>query len=374
MATYTQQHDISVPMPDYEATQAYYEVQNVAAAFLHDYSEDTYTDYTDEANDAVAGDVPLLPSPIGVHDGFLVGGAVKFDFVTFDINTAGTPAYATVYYYWNGSAWIPLAEHVDYIYDSVGGFQTAGLVRFCLKSQPDDWAAQTIGARSAYYLRFSYSSGGVTVYPVANQIWLGTWSQALTAEWSDTMAIDDTQSGQFLFDVNPAFSDNMAIDDTQPGQFAPVVDFVRSWSDLMDITDLTDSQGMQFQINVVFADVLDMGDELDMEMLAKYFARSWSDVMAVSDALAFDFSKILSDVVDITDDGGLVFNFRLNMQDIMEIVDLGIREWGFRVDFHDIMTIVDSILWRGDYPAPVYLRFSARRPQITIYTKAVKKQ
>ena len=56
--------EISIPLVTYEIDTSYYEVENVAAAFLFDASGPTYTDYTDEANDAVAGDVPLLPEQL----------------------------------------------------------------------------------------------------------------------------------------------------------------------------------------------------------------------------------------------------------------------------------------------------------------------
>lgn len=400
MATYEEELDIQIPLPSisetvelgrtpfdqeiplpsiYEST-AYYEVENVAAAFLYDHSAPSYTDYTDEANDPVSGDVPLLLD-VGagsVGDGFLVGAASKFDFITFEINTAGVGSYAIPCQYWNGTGWTTIGVPTGLIYTTINSFKTTWLVRATLKEQPADWAAMTVDGKYCYYLFFEWQSGTYTVAPIADQIWLGRWTVAYTATWSDIMTIDDSAETALVFGVSPVWSDHMDIDDTKAGQFSLVKTFIREWSDLMIITDLTDTEGMHFQINVVFDDLLDMSDELDMEMLAKYFSRSWTDTMSISDdapaGLIFEFAKIFSDVFTITDTGGLVFNFGLNLSDIMDIVDLGIREWGFAIDFHDIMTIVDSILWQGDYPAPVYLRFSARRPQITIYTKEVKKK
>jgi len=131
-------------------------------------------DFTDEANDAVADDVPLLPDPKSDGDGFLVGANVKFNWILFNMSMAGVGSCTITWQYWDGSAW----QSLNVIYDSTSDFKVTGLSRVHIV-KPSDWIKRSVISKTLYWLFGEASSGTMTTQPVATQLWVGNYAPSL---------------------------------------------------------------------------------------------------------------------------------------------------------------------------------------------------
>ena len=155
------------------------------AAILDDNA--SYTDYTTEANSAVADDdVNLLPAtPVANQDGFIMGHAEPFTRLKIDVTTAGTGGFTITWQYWNG-AWTSLSG----VSDGTSSFSVAGRneVSWTL---PGDWATTTINSQGPYYyIRALYTAGSVTVVPLAKKITLDVTRYRPTGDESRTITSD----------------------------------------------------------------------------------------------------------------------------------------------------------------------------------------
>ena len=134
--------------------------------FLHDVSVG-YTDYTAEAREDTANDVPLLPSPIGAGDALYVGLQNNLPFI-IEINqtTAGAGTYTISLTYWNGASWVSLSEvgEIPY-YDH----KSVDLVRSAW-AFPSNAVAVDVNGQTAYWVKISYVSGTLTTQPLAGRI------------------------------------------------------------------------------------------------------------------------------------------------------------------------------------------------------------
>jgi len=118
----------------------------------------TYTEDTEDAGDALTGDILFMPASEGVGDGCVFGHEDKFSQLNITISTAGTVG-AGVWEYWNGTAWAALTD----VTDGTNQLKATPGVYTVTYAIPDDWAEQTLDTdRNFYFLRFRVT----TVYTV----------------------------------------------------------------------------------------------------------------------------------------------------------------------------------------------------------------
>lgn len=164
---------LSVPIPSISipATSLYPGLA-VDGFVAHDETP-TDTDQTAEANEGTANDMNLMPAVlVGNGDGFFIGLASLWDWVTFKLGTAGAGTYTITWKYWtSGAAWanLPIIE------DQTANLKTTGfkLLRF---SRPVDWAVKTIaGIADLYWIYAWATEGTMTVQPKGTQAWIGQY-------------------------------------------------------------------------------------------------------------------------------------------------------------------------------------------------------
>lgn len=119
--------------------------RNVGTYFNHDGT--TFTDDTTDINDVGTADVNPTNTTSGV---IYFGDSAQFSALTIAVSTAGTGSPASVWEYWNGSAWATLS-----LSSGVAGdlnFTATGNKTFRFKP-PADWATTTVNSVSAYWVR-----------------------------------------------------------------------------------------------------------------------------------------------------------------------------------------------------------------------------
>ena len=145
----------------------------ITKAFLHDVSSG-YTDYTTEANEATADDVPLLPASIGANDAFyyLAGfyGDTTIYGLYIDVTTAGQGTYTLAWEYYNGSTWVSIEDYII-TFGSIIDYKTTGINKIDI-SKPSDIADVDLNGILAKFIRARYVSGTVTTQPLAKQIFV----------------------------------------------------------------------------------------------------------------------------------------------------------------------------------------------------------
>lgn len=138
--------------------------------FLHDNGTGVYTDYTTEANEDTADDVPLLPpAPIQGSDEHFVGSLSKIKAVIYTVSTAGAGTYNAGFSYWHGTNWRTLPAYFGTEAD-LNDFRTAQ--ESCLiLLPPTDQAKNTVNSVSAYWIRYRVvAPGGGYGQPLAARI------------------------------------------------------------------------------------------------------------------------------------------------------------------------------------------------------------
>jgi hypothetical protein len=143
----------------------------VDKAFLYDDSVG-YTDYTTEANQDTANDVPLLPASVGAGDGFFIGKSQLFQRLVIHMGTAGAGTYTFQPKYWNGSAYTNLTV----LYNSITNCKYTNSLSMAWEL-PSNWAQNTVNSSQQYWLFLSYVSGTMTTRPLADRIWVGMLAQ-----------------------------------------------------------------------------------------------------------------------------------------------------------------------------------------------------
>jgi hypothetical protein len=161
-------YQINVPaIPTIEETVAVVPVTNADYVFLHD-ADVGYTAYTNEAKEATANDVPLLPAVIGANDALYIGFVKELPgVVKINVTTAGAGTYTLAFEYWNG-AWTALTVVGEVKNDKYKVAEISMLAWIV----PSDAVLVTINGGQAYWFRLRYVSGTMTTRPLAGQIWL----------------------------------------------------------------------------------------------------------------------------------------------------------------------------------------------------------
>ncbi|MGW8177237.1 MAG: hypothetical protein ACWGQW_00350 [bacterium] len=137
---------------------------------LHDDDLLLDTDYTTEALNTTADDVPCMPTGGGaVGDGLYVGDANQFHTLEMWLTTPGVGTYTITPKYWNGSTWANLTA--DTGWDNIANWQgsTWTWYKFII---PGDWAQTTIDGSTLYYIKFE-----VTAYTTCTTTPLLGWVQ-----------------------------------------------------------------------------------------------------------------------------------------------------------------------------------------------------
>ena len=134
----------------------------------------TFVDDTTDLNDTGGTDVPIFPTPESTNDAFYFGKDNIFEFLLADIATQGvSSASATVWEYWDGSAWQTLTTVDDS--DSGNGAFTEVAGRHLISwTAPSDWARTTVTNQPAaapvnlYYIRVRVTAENYSTSPVLN--------------------------------------------------------------------------------------------------------------------------------------------------------------------------------------------------------------
>jgi len=140
---------------------------------------------------ATADDVELLAAVPANDDAVYFGHAtVKFGRVDLNITTTGVGTWTITYYYWDGSAYVALANVVD----GTGGFTGAGTGwKTITFDVPTDWAKNTVDGVLAYWIQGVVSGySAVTTPPQAGQGWLILETPVWT---DDTTDFGDADTG-----------------------------------------------------------------------------------------------------------------------------------------------------------------------------------
>jgi hypothetical protein len=120
-----------------------------------------FTDETDDANDAGANDVILLPAGPQIDDAFYFGYTWRFTELTINIGVASSASSALTWEYYDGSSWVALSG----VSDNTDNFQnsSSNTVTWNL---PWDWAKTTVNSQGPfYYVRArSTVAGGSQVF------------------------------------------------------------------------------------------------------------------------------------------------------------------------------------------------------------------
>jgi len=135
----------------------------------------TYVDETADANDATNANWDIFPATEGTGDAVVIGFSQQFSKVVFDNanGTAGTDggSLATVWEYWDGSAWTALSGVTDGT--AVGGLAFTASVsdgQELTYTIPTDWATKSEnGSALLYYIRCRITAGTYGTNPVYDQ-------------------------------------------------------------------------------------------------------------------------------------------------------------------------------------------------------------
>jgi hypothetical protein len=107
------------------------------------------TDETVQANNDTANDMTLLPSVPVVNDAYYFGRSSLWDWLELRMGTAGNGTWDIVWEYWNGAAWVPLAD----VTDNTSGFRVTG-TKLVVFTRPLDWVPTTVGGiANLYWIR-----------------------------------------------------------------------------------------------------------------------------------------------------------------------------------------------------------------------------
>lgn len=98
----------------------------------------SFTDETDEANDATPDDMTLLPAAPATNDAYYFGYDLLFAKFDLNISTAGAGTWTILWEYWNG-AWTALSG----VTDDTTGF-TVGGTNEVSWTLPTDWATRSL--------------------------------------------------------------------------------------------------------------------------------------------------------------------------------------------------------------------------------------
>ena len=221
----------------------------IAAGFF--YNGAAFTDYTIEANEATANDVFLLHDS---SDFFYVGEDANFDWIAFNIGTAGTGSGSFGIEYSTVGGWVTLPS--DNYASTLNNFKTAGYVDIFIFA-PDDWDDQTVNGETRRWIRFN--GGGIyTIDPLATQIWTNTVSTNRFLTSSDTLAIDDTDATSWVTAFGKNVLDTLVINEWTDGFYFSID--IGAGGGFLDTLVITDAMGVPHFLvvsdNITFADII----------------------------------------------------------------------------------------------------------------------
>ena len=136
------------------------------AIYARAFDDPAFTNEDAAAANATANDMTLLPAVEVVGDIYYFGATGKFCGVLLNIGTPGVGSAITWEYY-NGSSWATLT-----LSDQSVGFTAAAGEKLITFDPPSTWAATTINAVSAFWVRARCSTASFTTQPLGTQAWL----------------------------------------------------------------------------------------------------------------------------------------------------------------------------------------------------------
>lgn len=134
-----------------------------------------YTDQTDEANDATASDMTLLPATPAVNDTYTYISSVPYNGIRQDITTQGNGTWTITWEFWNGTAYAA----IENVTDGTSGFTAAaGNHDVTWPIIPPTWAKKTITLDANTTFTGYVARACVSAYtskvqaPVGDQAWI----------------------------------------------------------------------------------------------------------------------------------------------------------------------------------------------------------
>jgi len=156
-------------------------------------------DYTTEANEATANDVPVTSSYPTVGERLHFGAAAKFCKLKATLGTSATGTMTFTWKYWDGDSW----EALTVVNDATADFSAAPGTYFVSFVPPSDWVANTAengpNGQAGFFIvaEVATASGSITV-PLLTQV----WTLPLTAAAADGIQFPSTQSLFTIVGVN----------------------------------------------------------------------------------------------------------------------------------------------------------------------------
>jgi len=131
----------------------------------------TYTDETEDINNATTDDVYLPPQQATTEgDALYIGSDDQFDMFRIYVSTKGEYSDITIVWeYWNGSSWATLT-----VTDPSNGFQNDGIHKITF-TPPGDWATTEVDGTTAYWIRARATFGAspsITTAPLGAEGWI----------------------------------------------------------------------------------------------------------------------------------------------------------------------------------------------------------
>ena len=243
----------------------------IAAGFFYDGA--SFTDYTTEANEATANDVFLLHDSL---DFFYVGEDSNFDWIAFNIGTAGTGSGSFTIEYSTVGGWTTLPSG-NYS-SSLNNFKTVGYVDIFI-SAPDDWDDQLVNGETRRWIRFN-SAGTYTIDPLATQIWTNTVSTNRFLTVDDILAISDGGASAFVVAYEQALGDILAINEWAQGFYFDVTLGADKFVDQLVISDL-----LNLPRALVFGETFTIIDTIDTLNGPRLVL---TDIISILDVISFE--------------------------------------------------------------------------------------
>lgn len=218
----------------------------IAAGFFFDGA--SFTDFTTEANEPTANDVSLLEDSA---DFFYVGEDSNFDWIAFNIGTAGTAGTFTIEYSTlAGWSVLPTTHYAS----SLNNFRIAGFVDIFIEA-PTDWDDQVVNGETRRWIRFNCGTG-YTIDPLATQIWTNTISTNRFLTAADIVTVSDGDAGSFIKAISQQLSDILNYEDRGSGFFFNI-GALTAFVDQVSIVDLINiPRELAFAETVSVADLI----------------------------------------------------------------------------------------------------------------------
>ena len=321
---------------------------SVDCVFLYDDSITTYTDYTTEANEDTADDVPLTTAnPASVGDAVYIGDDADFDWVWINVTTAGTHSLNFVAKYWDGDSW----EEIPYIvadsrFTGYTAFETLGYSNLGFVI-PDDRAKTTVNGENKYWVKLENTQGTfVSTIPLAGRVKVGSAAQELTLDISDSMSFSES----FASAESVVFSDSVSIADSIAFAISTYLSDSMTLSDAVAFgQSLALSDSMTFNEVLVFTDALIISDSLTMSDTIKFLINAIiEDSLLMSESQSFDIAMGLNDSLSIAD--SFAFGNHIFINDTVAINDIIVTALSLVQALSDTVIVSDVTAFAFNMP------------------------